>query len=107
MGGILLRPDGTPLRYWAAPIDGAVADFLGVTVGESDFMTTFELLAFLTSLVVWESALQRHAVGIRPEMDNISALHITATSPHGTLPPITLRRKSPYGCTPPTPPSST
>ena len=77
MGGILLRPDGTPLR-WAAPIDGAVADFLGVTVGESDFMTTFELLAFLTSLVVWESALQRHAVGIRPEMDNISALHITA-----------------------------
>ena len=51
LGGILLSTDGRPLRYWAVSITEEVATFLGAKIGESSFMTTFELLGLFVGLI--------------------------------------------------------
>ena len=77
-GGILLSQEGVPLRYWHAELPPDVLATLGLPAGEPGHMTAYELLALFFSLVIWRRWLGNKAVAATAQLDNSSALKITA-----------------------------
>ena len=77
-GGILLSQEGVPLRYWHAELPPEVLSALGLPAGEPGHMTAYELLALLFSLIIWRRWLGSKAVATTAQLDNSSALKITA-----------------------------
>ena len=77
-GGILLSQEGVPLRYWHAELPPEVLSALELPAGEPGHMTAYELLALLFSLIIWRRWLGSKAVATTAQLDNSSALKITA-----------------------------
>ena len=67
-----------PLRCWHAELPPDVLAALGLPAGEPGHMTAYELLALFFSLVIWRRWLGNKAVAATAQLDNSSALKITA-----------------------------
>ena len=78
MGGILLTPEGAPLRFWAGPITEVDCRALQIQAGMPDFMTVYELLAIILSLVIWKPYLARKRLAVGLEADSQAALLVQA-----------------------------